>query len=162
MTRRSHRSIGALSGLLAAVALIALGAATVGAKPTGKADSATAYAAATHTVGGTQYIAGSIKDKLLGAGAVTYTVKVASIPNKPGTYTLTVKPVTSWFSTGSLAGTAKATLTLGAKSLVTLTGTLKETKGTGALTGHSFTGTVTGSGSLMTGQYVFHTKGTYK
>lgn len=28
--------------------------------------------------------------------------------------------------------------------------------------GHSFTGTLTGTGSLSTGQYVFHDKGIYK
>jgi hypothetical protein len=153
----------AILGAISAAALITITASSVGAKSAGKADSSTAYAATTHTsASGIQYIAGSIQDKLLGPGAVTYTVAVKSVPTKPGTYNLTVKPVTSWFSTGSLTGTSKAMLTVGAKSLVQITGTLNEPTGTGALAGHSFKGTVTGSGSLITSQYVFHVKGTYK
>jgi hypothetical protein len=162
MTRRTRRSLGAIVGVLAAVAAIAVGAASVGAKPAGKADSSTVYAATTHTVGGIQYVAGNGTDKLFGADAVTYTVKVASIPTKPGTFTLTVKPVTIWSATGSLTGTSQSTLKVGAKAAVTTTGTINLTKGTGAMKGHSFTGTVTGTGSLSTGQYVFHDKGIYK
>jgi hypothetical protein len=161
MTRRT-RSLGALVGMLAAGATVAVGAASVGATPAGKADSGTVYAATTHTVGGIQYIAGNGSDKLFGADAVTYTVKVASIPTKPGTFTLAVKPVTIWSATGSLTGTAKATLKVGANAAVTISGTINLPKGTGAMKGHSFMGTLTGKGSLSTSQYVFHDKGIYK
>ena len=162
MTRHTRRSLGAIVGLLAAVAAITVGAASVGAKPAGKAERGTVYAATTHTVGGTQYIAGNGTDTVFGADAVTYTVKVASIPTNPGTFTLTVKPVTIWTAAGSLTGTAKATLKVGAMSAVTVTGTIALTKGTGAMKGHSLTGTLTGTGSLSTSEYVFHTKGIYK
>jgi hypothetical protein len=49
MTRRTHRAIG-VSGLLAVVAALAIGAGTVGAAPAGKADSGTVYFAVTHSV----------------------------------------------------------------------------------------------------------------
>jgi hypothetical protein len=154
MQRKRLRA--ATAGALLSAGLIAATAANVGATSAGKADSSTAYAATTHTVNGVQFIAGEITDKLLGSGAVTYTVKVANVPNKPGTYALTVKPVTTWFSNGSLTGSSHATLKVGAKLSVKVTGTVSETTGAGALAGHSFTG------SLMTSQYVFHVVGTYK
>jgi hypothetical protein len=41
-------------------------------------------------------------------------------------------------------------------------GTSSLTHGTGGETGHSFKITFTGTGSITTGSYVFHYKGTYK
>lgn len=161
MTRRTRRSIGAVSGLLAAIAVIAVGAATVGAKPAGKADSGTVYFAVTHTANGKEYAAGNSTDKLLGTGAVTYVITIG--PSTAGTYKITSKPVTLYASTGTLTGTATATLTIGAKGAATITsGKLTAAGGTGGQKGHSVKDTFTGTGNATTALYKVVYKGTYK
>ena len=74
----------AAAALVAALGLTVVGVATVGAKSAGESDGATAWVAVTHTVGKTLYLAGNVSDKVLGKGAITYTVK-AGIGTKPGT-----------------------------------------------------------------------------
>lgn len=127
----------------------------------GRADGGTAYVAVTHTAGGFEYAAGDGRDKLLGAGAVTYKIKILTT-TKAGTYKVSAKPVTLYTATGSLTGSTMGLLTIGAKDAATVKGTLKLTKGTGALAGHSWIGTVKGSGNVGTGIYVFKTKGVYR
>ena len=148
---------------LAICGVIALAAASVGegSGAKGKPTSGVVYAAITHTVGTTDYAAGNGTDKGLGLGAVTYTIQV--LPNtKPGTLKLESKSVTFFTPSGELSGTGSATLTIGAKGKATVTGgTLSLTKGTGGQKGHRYVGTFTGSGSITTGIYVFHDKGTY-
>lgn len=152
--------------LVGALALTALSAGVVGAKPKpkGKKDTGVVFAAITHTSSTMDFIAGSATDKLLGAGAVTYPSKITS---SNGVVGLTVKPVVSWYANGSLSGTAKATLTFSATGL-TIKGTLSETKGTGALKGHSFVGTFTGKSTnpvvanAAAGPFIFNYTGTYK
>jgi hypothetical protein len=157
---RLNRWIG--GALLTGASLVAFGASSVGAAPSGKHDSGVVYAALTHTVGSTDYIAGNSTDKLFGSGAVTYTTKVG-IGSKPGTLKVTVKPVTTFYKNGALSGTATATLVTNSDLTVTITGgKLNETKGTGAEKGHRFIATFTGTGKSVTGPFVFHYKGTYK
>jgi hypothetical protein len=156
MPKFSRLMTGALAVSLTC-ALVALAGTAIGAPTSrGKADKGVLYAAVTHTVNGTEYLAGNNSDKLLGAGAATYAAKVGASGKITATVTLFTK-------TGSLTGKGSATLVPGAKGAVTFTGgVINLTKGAGAQAGHSFSGTFTGTGSLTTGQYVFNYKGTYK
>lgn len=152
---------GVLAGALVLSALSAGVVSASTAKPKGKKDSGTLYAAITHTVGGTEYIAGNISDKVLGQGAATFTATVGT-GSTPGTIAVHGK-VTAFFKNGSLSGTGSATLTTSASGPVTFTGgklTLKT--GAGLEKGHSFVVTFTGTGGGVTGPYVFHYTGTYK
>lgn len=158
MTRRT-RSVTAAAGLLAASALIAVTAATVGATSSGKADSGTAYFSITHSVGATQFAAGNSIDKVLGTGAVTYRIKIGSTNGK---ISIMVPSVTIYTATGSLSGTATATLVTGAKTQTISNGKLNLTKGTGSQKGHSLRATFSGTGNLTANQIVIHDKGTYK
>ncbi len=164
MFKPTRRLAGAVIG---AAALVAFSAGVVGAKPKpgGKKDSGVIYAAITRTSHGNDYIAGTVSDKLLGAGAVTFPTKVISGPG--GKITLTVKPVTSFYKNGSLSGTSTATLTFNATSL-SISGKISETKGSGAAKGHSLVATFTGvslavpPASPLAGPFKFTYKGTYK
>jgi hypothetical protein len=158
------RAFSAIIGLLCVAALLATGASALAAtgKSKGKADTGTSYVGTTHAAGGFSYLAGGNTDKLLGTGAVTFKVKTGT-GSKPGTVTLTIKPVELFTATGALTGTGSATLTVVSTSSVTITnGKLDLTKGTGSQKGHSLVGTYTGTGDPATGQYVFHYKATYK
>jgi hypothetical protein len=147
-------------GLLGACAATALAASGGQAATSGVPDSGTVYFAQTHTVHGIIFAAGNATDKLFGSEAVTYSIKAQ--PTKTGSVKLTVKPVT-WGKTGTLSGTATATLTVAAKGAATITkGKLSETNGTGGLTGHSVTATFSGVGNANTGLYKITYKGTYK
>jgi hypothetical protein len=155
------RSIAAGTGVIAACALIAIGAGAVGAKPKGRATSGTAYAAITHKVGNIQFVAGDVSDKVLGNGAVTFQLTVGT-GSKPGTVGAK-GTVTVFTTTGSLSGTDSVDITLSPTGALTFTnGKLNLTKGTGGQKGHSFVGTVTGSAPSANGPFVFHDKGTYK
>jgi len=162
---KKSRALSAMAGVLCVVALAATAATAFAApsktKAKGKADSGTVYAATTHSAGGFEYIAGQGTDKMFGSIASTYKAKVGA-GSTVGTVKLTIKPVILFTSTGTLSGTSNATLTVVSTSSATVKGTLDLTKGTGALKGHSFVGTVTGTGDPATGVYVFHYKGTYK
>jgi hypothetical protein len=161
MTKFTRSLVGAV-GLIGATALIAFGAAGVGAKSSGKADSGTAYTATTHSAGGFQYAAGNTIDKLYGAGAITFKIKVLTGP-ATGTFKLNVPLATYFFSNGSLTGSGSATLKIGAMGAATVTnGKASLTKGGGAQKGHSMKLTFTGTGNASTGLYTFNYKGTYK
>jgi len=158
---RFTRSIVATAGVLSACAVLALGAGAVGAKATGTHDSGVIFFATTHNANGITYAAGNATDSLFGTEAVTYAIKTA--PTTPGSVKVTAKPVTTWTKTGTLSGTATATLTVGANGKATFTnGQVSQTKGTGTLKGHSLTATFTGSGNTTTGTYQITYKGTYK
>lgn len=156
---RSGRRIAAAA--LLAVAGLTVGVATVGAKSSGRADTGTAYVAVTHSVGSNYFAAGNSSDKLLGNGAVTYTI-LAGTGAKPGTIKITAPKVIVYGSTGAVSGTASGTETTLTSGSVTLNGKLNLTHGTGGQKGHSFVGTFTGTGKTALGPFVFHTKGTYK
>jgi hypothetical protein len=161
MTRRTRRSVGAVSGLLAAVAVIAVGAAAVGAKPAGKADSGTVYFATTYSAGGKTYAAGNSIDKLFGTGAVTYAIK--TMTTTTGTVKITSDPVTLYFKDGTLTGKATGTLTVTSSTAATITnGKLNAAHGTGGQAGHSVTDTFSGTGNPTAGTYKITYKGTYK
>lgn len=146
---------------LAALMVSAVGVATVGATSAGRADRGTAYVAVTHSVGSTLFAAGTTTDKVLGPGAVTYSIK-AGTGSTPGTVKITATRVTVFSATGSLYGTSVGTETTNSDGTVSLKGTLTLNHGTGAQKGHSFIGTFTGTGKKSFGPFVFHTKGHYK
>jgi hypothetical protein len=161
---KKTRALSVIVSAICAVALLAMGATALAAtgKSKGKADSGTSHVGTTHSDSKFTYSAGDNTDKLLGAGAVTYKLKVGSTPTV-GTVTLTANPVRLFTATGSLIGTGSAKLTITGPTTATISnGKLKLTKGTGSQKGHSFIGTFTGSGNPATGQYTFHYKGTYK
>lgn len=152
-----------LIGTISACALIGVATSAFGAT-SGRADKGVIHFAQTYTAGGISYAAGNVKDKLFGAEAITYAIKATPTPTGP--VKLAVKPVTTWAKTGSLSGTATATLTVTNAPKTgdaTITnGKLKETKGTGKWAGHTFTATFTGSGNINTGAYTVTYKGTFK
>ena len=161
MTRRTRRSVGAVSGLLAAVAMIAVGAAAVGAKPTGRADRGTVYFATTYSAGGKTYAAGNSIDKLFGTGAVTYAIK--TMKTTTGTIKVAINPVTLYYKNGTLTGKATATLTATSSTAATITdGKLTAAHGTGGRAGHSLTDRFSGTGNPTMGTYKITYKGTYK
>ena len=158
LTRRG----AAVAAVFAGLAMIAGSTAALAAhKPKGKSDKGTSYAAIVRMSGGFEYAAGYTTDKLFGAIAVTYKLKLQS--NTPGTVSVTAKPVILFTPTGELSGTGSATLTIGTGGSATITaGKLTLKKGTGGQKGHRFDGTFTGSGNVTPGLYQFNYRGTYK
>lgn len=151
---RSLLAAGAVLGALAVLVPVASAA--------GRKDSGTSYVAVTHDKNGFSYTAGNNTDKLLGTSAVTYVLQVLK-SSKPAVYTVSVKSVFLYMRTGSLAGTATATLTVGKKGAATVTnGKLRLTKGAGSQAGHSLIATFHGSGNILQGVYKFVYSGTYK
>jgi hypothetical protein len=151
------RSRLALLGLLS-VAVAALVSTTAVGATAGRKDTGVAYVAITHQVGSTLYAAGDTADKVLGSGAVTYTLKAGAVKGAIKQH----GSVTVWNVNGSLTGKVAGTETTTSSGSVTEAGTLDLNKGTGADKGHSFVGTFTGTGKTVTGPFVFHTKGIYK
>jgi hypothetical protein len=120
-------------------------------------DSGSAYFAVVHATSTTESAAGTISDKRLGTGAVTYSLKV--LPAATGTFKVTAKKVVLYTGKGSLQGTATATITL-TKTTETITdGKLKLTKGFGSLAGSSLIATFTGTANLAGNQFAFKYKG---
>jgi hypothetical protein len=162
MSRLTRSSTG-IVGLIATGAVVAVCAATVGAKPAskGRADSGVVYFAVTRAANGKQYAAGNSTDKLFGSGAVTYVIKAAATPK--GAVKITAKPVKLYFANGTLTGTASATLTPGPGGTATITGgKLNAAHGTSGQAGHSETATFHGTGSTTTASYRITYTGIYK
>jgi hypothetical protein len=161
---KGARLLSAIVGLLAVIATVGFTAAAGSARThaTGKSDSGTAWVAETQKPGNLLYTAGYDQDKVLGAGAILYEIKAT--PTKNGTIKVAAKTVTLYTATGSLTGTATATLTANTKTgKESVTGgKLNLGKGAGSLKGHSLTATFTGTGSLKTLTFTFHYTGTYK
>ncbi len=161
MTGRT-RAGAAVAASVAVSGLLAVGAAAVAARSTGRADSGTIYAATTHTSGGYTFAAGQGTDKLFGPITITYRIK--AIPTgTTGTLKLTIKPVIEYTATGSILGSATATLTLGPNGAETISnGKFSLTHGAGALRGHTIKGTFTGIGNSTANMLVIHPKSTYR
>lgn len=137
-----------------------LGVAGASAGGAGKHDSATLYVAVTHTVGSTLYAAGNSTDKVLGTGAITYTIK-AGVGSKAGTIK-TSGTVVTYSAGGELSGKVSGTETTNTNGTVTENGKFDFDKGTGTNKGHTYVGTYSGTGTTAEGPFVFHAKGTYK
>ena len=149
------RSLVAVAAGLFAVGLIGISPTAVGANGNGTHDSGVVYQAYTRTTGGFGDFAGSVRDKLFGAGAVTYA--------ESGTSHITAKPFVLYFRNGTLTGSATDTITYGTNGAATLTnGKLTVAHGTAGQKGHSLTATFSGSGNTNTGRYKVVYTGTYK
>jgi hypothetical protein len=158
--RLTRLTVGA-SAAMAVTAASVLAAGTVGAKSVGRPDSGTAYVANTPKKGNYVYAAGYNQDKILGNGSILYVIKAT--PSTPGTISVKTKSVALYTGTGSLSGTATATLTQAANGSSTISaGKLTLNKGAGSLKGHSLVATFTGTGSITSLAFVFKYKGTYK
>jgi hypothetical protein len=144
---------------LAGTALIAAPAIAtkVGGGPAPQRDSGTSYASITHTRHGLEYAAGNNYDKVLGEGAITYQLKL--IPNSNGTIHVKVPKVVLFTTTGSLTGTASATVTINGSNEQITNGKLDLKKGNGTLKGKQFSGTFTGTGDLAKNLITFNYKG---
>jgi hypothetical protein len=154
---RNARVLGAIvGGVIAASALFAM---TAGAATSGKSESGTIYTAITHTAGGYEYAAGNSTSNLFGTDAVTYKIKAGASKNG---ITLAIPSIVTYTSTGELSGHGTAKLEISGTTETVTDGKFELTTGTGALKGHSESGTFKGVGNTKTGQYVFTQKGTYK
>ena len=153
---KGARSFATIASILT-IGLLSAFVAGAGAKTTAKKDSGTVYAAITRTVGGKEYVAGFSTDKLFGKTATTYITTVRT--GTTGTAKVTGKPVTLYTSKGTMTGVGTATLNLATGAITG--GKLVFTTGTGALKGHSFKGTFTGTSNIAKGTFVFHYKGLY-
>jgi len=158
------RSRAAIVSMLVAVALLVLGTSALAAagKSKGKPDGGPIFFAITHTSGGFEYSAGDGTDRILGPDAVTY--KIKPLPTSTGAIKVAIPKTTVWVSNGTLSGTASATLNVtDAKGDATVSnGKFSLTRGTGGQKGHTYTGTFSGKGNVMSGVYAITIKGTYK
>src|SRR5581483_4086971 len=144
------RVFAALTAAAILTSSLVLSAGATASKPKAKADSGTAYFSIVHTAGTNQQAAGIAKDKVLGNLATTYQIAIGS---QNGTVTVTAKKVTLYSGTGSLSGTATATVTFSGTSETITGGKLKLTKGTGSLKGHSLNATFTGTADTSKNMY---------
>jgi hypothetical protein len=141
-------------------ALLLLGALASVAQAATKKDSGTAWVSVTHSEGSDLYVAGDIKDKVLGRGAIVYITTVSS-GDQPTSVLVTARKITIYTPKGTLVGTGQATQNNNPDGSVTVTdGTFNLTKGTGKLKGHKLKGTF--SGTYSEGVYTFTYSGTYK
>jgi hypothetical protein len=155
---KNSRLAAAMATAVAATALVAApaGAAKVGSGAPQK-DSGTTYASITQTKNGLEIAAGNNYDKVLGEGAVTYQLKI--VPTN-GTFKVQVPKVVLFTTTGSLTGTASASVTVSGNTQTITNGKLNLTKGAGSLKGRKLSGTFTGSSDLSKNLITFKYKGT--
>lgn len=151
---KSPRVAVAMATALAGTALIAAPAIATSAP---KRDSGTTYASITHTRNGLEIAAGNNYDKVLGEGTISYQLKL--IPNANGTIHVKVPKVVLFTTTGSITGTASATVTINGSAEQITNGKLALKNGKGALKGKQFSGTFTGSGDLSKNLIKFNYKG---
>jgi hypothetical protein len=164
-----HVRLMLITGLAVAVAGSALIGEALGATAgKGRSLRGTAYVAAVPHPGSLVYDAGFTNDNLFGQGAVTFVSK--ALPgNVKGTIKVDSRQVVLWTQRGTLRGTGTALLTITNKpkpgDATASNGTLVLNRGSGALAGHSMTGTFSGYGNIGVGgpsYYVFRYKGTFR
>jgi len=139
--------------------LLTFGISSVAIAASGRKTSGVAYATVTHRVGQESYVSGDLKDKILGAGAIVYRVRISQ-GSEQGTLEIKARKVTIYTDRGSLSGTGKATQTIAGESVKVSNGTFTLTKGTGDLKGHRMTGKF--AGDQTDGVYRFEYTGTYR
>ncbi len=160
---RRWRSAAAVTAAITVAAAVATS--SVGAAGGARSTSGTIWFAANPRSTSTLlYVGGNIKDKVLGEGAVTFTIK--PFVNPKGRLVAKVNKATVWTATGSLTGTGSGNITVTNKpkqgDSTISGGVLDLTKGTGALKGHSLKATFTGAGNVSGALYTLHYRGTYK
>jgi hypothetical protein len=154
MIRRSM--LIAAGAAVMAFGLVAGADARMVGSPAPQADSGTAYFAITHAAHGTEFADGDISDQILGTGVVSYSLKLGG---NAKVVKVTAKKVVFYTSTGSISGTATATITTVAKTQKITDGKLMLDKGFGSLKADSLTATFSGTADLATNMYVFTYKG---
>jgi hypothetical protein len=155
MPRRFRSALKAL-----AVLAFVLGLTTVAVATTSKPTNGTAWVGATHQDGNTVHVAGDIRDKVLGRGAIVFRTEFLQTAT-PGTFQVTARKLTIYTSKGTLVGTAKATQIVAADGSTRIdNGTASLTKGTGELKGHKLN--VTFSGPVKDGVITLSYSGTYR
>ncbi len=117
------------------------------------------HSSITYSAGRYQYAAGNLSDKILGDGAITYKLKLASVS---GQLTLTSKHVVLYTSRGSLTGTGSALVTVSGTTETITAGRLSLTNGAGSLRHHALVAKFTGSGDLTANSFTFNYKGRYR
>lgn len=147
--------IGRVRKLLLVLAILVLGVSAVAVAKPARDTSGVVYAGVTHAEGSDLYVAGDLKDKILGRGAIIYVTQVTTGP-EPASVLIEAKRITIYTKRGSLTGKGQATQT---GDLVT-DGSFKLKKGTGAYKDHKLTGTF--DGSYADGVYTFNYTGRYK
>ena len=149
--------------LMLLAAVVCLGASNLALGATaGKARKTTGviHAGVTHSEAADVYVAGDLKDKLLGRGAIVYITRVSPGPDV-GSVQIKARKITIYTTKGSLSGTGQATQTNMADGKASVTdGTFRLRKGTGRLKGHRLSGTF--SGAFADGVYTFNYKGTLR
>lgn len=169
MTGSTHRrrgvSAAAVAGAIIAATVLAPAAVGTRGRATGHVTSGADWIGLTpRSTSKLLYEAGTYTDKLLGSGAVTFTI--APLPRTNGTILAKAKKVMVWSANGSLSGTGSGVVTITNKphpgDATVTDGKIALTKGTGDQRGHSFMGTFTGNGNINSGQYVFHYKAIYR
>jgi hypothetical protein len=154
------------SGLVAlAATVLAFGLITtaegrpVGTSGPARSDSGIAYFSITHDAKGLEYAAGNVTDKVFGTSAITYVLKIVSSKTK-GSIGVKATKVVLYTATGSLSGTATATINNISSATQTITnGKLKLDKGAGALKGAKLTAKFSGTSDLTNNTLVFHYTG---
>ncbi len=130
----------------------------VGPPTAAKHDSDTSWFSIVRTAGGIEYTAGIVADRALGTGAITYQLRVST--GNAGTIDVTARKVTLYTRTGSLTGTATATIKAANTNQQTITGKLNLTRGAGSLKGDSLQATFSGTADLAKNLIQFKSVGT--
>lgn len=157
----TKRIVAAATTIAACAGVVATGVAqasshhATAAKAVTKHTSGTGYFSIVHTTrSGEQQAAGIISDKLLRNAAVTYVIKLSS--NAPGTLNVKARKVVLYTGSGSLIGTATATINVTPAGETISNGKLTLKKGFGSLRGDKLTATFSGMANTLTNQYTFH------
>jgi len=155
--------IGRARKLLLLAALLAVSVSGLAlAKPAKQArkTSGVVWAGTTHVEGSDLYVAGDLKDKILGRGAIVYVTRV-STGEEPGSLLVKARKITIYTTRGSLRGKGQATQTINPDGTATVSdGTFNLKKGTGAYKGHKLKGTF--DGTYEDDVYTFNYKGKYR
>jgi len=155
--------IGRARKLLLLAALLAVSVSGLAlAKPAKQArkTSGVVWAGTTHVEGSDLYVAGDLKDKILGRGAIVYVTRV-STGEEPGSLLVKARKITIYTTRGSLRGKGQATQTINPDGTATVSdGTFNLKKGTGAYKGHKLKGTF--DGTYEDDVYTFDYKGKYR
>ncbi len=162
MTRKAIGGrIGRIGTFLLLVAVVATTMSAVALAKPARQTSGVVYAGVTHAEGSDVYVAGDIKDKILGRGAIVYVTELSS-GEEPSTLLVEARKITIYTTHGSLTGKGQATQTNNPDGTSTVTdGTFRLTRGTGDYKDHTLIGTFEGTGSTD-GVYTFNYTGRYR
>jgi hypothetical protein len=142
--------------IIAVAALVAAGVPTAALGQAARPTSGVVFAGVTHPEGNDLYVAGDIKDKVLGRGAIVYITRIAP-GEEEGSVRVNARKITIYTPKGSLSGSGSATQTVKDGKTTVTDGTFRLTKGTQKLKGMKMSGTF--SGEQTNGVYRFDYEG---